>query len=157
MTAAHAIAATLSARLAKIPPGTPSVPDYITGHACFTRFVTFFPEAGRIEAPPRSSTSAMFRKSSSARIRSATSPSDVTFQSTRSTTPELGFEPRSEAPQASRMSKLPHSGAPVASRRRYNSYRSRDGTDSFSTSIARRKISSIRPLAYTSRNSPRSR
>jgi hypothetical protein len=24
--------------------------------------------------------------------------------------PELGFEPRSEAPQASRISKLPHSG-----------------------------------------------
>src|SRR5207249_856075 len=68
-----------------------------------------------------------------------------------------GVDPRSEAPQASRMSKLPHSGAPVASRRRYNSYRSRDGTDSFSTSIARRKISSIRPLAYTSRSNPRSR
>src|SRR5437867_13164899 len=61
-------------------------------------------------------------------------------------TPELGFEPRSEAPQASRMSKLPHSGAAVASRRRYNSYRSRGGTDSLSTSIARWKISSIRPL-----------
>src|SRR6059036_748019 len=76
---------------------------------------------------------------------------------TRRRDARAGFEPRSEAPQASRMSKLPHSGAPVASRRRYNSYRSRDGTDSFSTSIARRKISSIRPLAYTSRSSPRSR
>jgi hypothetical protein len=30
--------------------------------------------------------------------------------------PELGFEPRSEAPQASRISKLPHSGMAPARR-----------------------------------------
>src|SRR2546425_11041291 len=53
----------------------------------------------------------------------ATTPTSITVPDQilpflRSTTPELGFEPRSEAPQASRMSELPHSGAPVASRRR---------------------------------------
>src|SRR2546422_1583577 len=47
--------------------------------------------------------SGMFRKPRSARIPSATSSSDVTSQSPRNPTPELGFEPRSEAPQASRI------------------------------------------------------
>ena len=37
-------------------------------------------------------------------------------------TPPLGFEPRSQAPQACSLSKLTYEGSRVASRRRYNCY-----------------------------------
>src|SRR5436309_13758997 len=51
-------------------------------------------------------------------------------------TPELGFEPSPEAPQAPRTSILPYWGAPVASRRRYYPYPSAGGTYASSTAIA---------------------
>jgi hypothetical protein len=64
----------------------------------------------------------------------------------KGSTPPLGFEPRSQAPQACSLSKLTYEGAAAAKGRALFDDDDVHGYG-FSASIARRKISSMRPLA----------